>query len=559
MQVFSPQPLTPRKSAQDRDPRIIHINQWEQLSNQKRDDALGTNFFQDTQEFFNLSSSQVAPRFRPAIRMPELQILCMREANDLSEFQPQAYIYSQDSDDRLDDLEKAFKAQWHEMFVPYHLLFAFVASQFQGTGWLQFGIDPFAKNNRGRMWTKWRDSKYVHPDPNMDYTMNWSYLIVDDWVHLDEVKRQFPERAKWLPKQSSNVPVDVRNEAGASGFRLPDGPWKAMPPFDNISSAKGNASRRRTTFCLDYSRELIGELPKDPNESPKYRWTYPRGRVIVDCEDVVLVDGQIPFRWFPLVPIWATPPLFGPWAVPPTRYTSSLQDLAERVYSQTYENFYRLNNGIWLIPESADIAQGKFGGIPGEKCTYKGDKPPQQVTPPAFPDSATKMPEQLLQKQRELHGFTQARQGNPGSGNLSPDLFDAAVLRGQSMTQLRGRLASMSVLQLAKLICYSMLEYLPAQMMANRDGSKIDFFKFKPPGSEAIDNYEFLLDDGSFHVKSQAVVSRIAEMLLTKGQIPLGTGLEMVGYPDAAKVGEEQQTQQALAAITAVASGKGKK
>lgn len=549
---------TQRKSAPDRDPRIVHIDEWQQLADKKRDDALGTNFFEDTKTFFSLSENQTAPRFRPAVRMPELQMMCMKEANDLSEFQPQAYIYSYKNDSRVDSLEKAFHAQWNEMFVPYHLLFAFVASQFMGTGFLHFGIDPFAKNGRGQMWTKWRDSKSVHCDPNTDYTCNWSFLIVDDWLHLDEIKRRFPERAKFLPRQSTNSPKDVRNDEGTSGFRLPDGPWRAMPPFNNISSARGMASRLRTTYCLDYSRDLIGELPTDPDQLAKYKWKYPRGRVLIDCEDVVLADGQCPFRRFPLIPVWATPPLYGTWAVPPTRYSESIQSLAEKMYSQTFENFYRLNNGIWLIPESAGIEQGKFGGIPGEKSTYEGDKPPTLVPPPAFPSSAIDFPEKLLQKQKELHGFTQARQGNPGSGNLSADLFDSAVLRGQSMTQLRGRLASAAVLDLSKLMAFTMLEFMPSQKMPLKDGSKFEVVDYQQP-QEDLDEFEMFLDDGSFHVKSQAVISKIAETLMQKGQLPVGTGLEMIGYPNSDKVEQDLKEQQALAAVAAVSSGKGGK
>src|SRR5215469_1321968 len=84
----------------------------------------------------------------------------------------------------------------------------------------------------------------------------------------------------------------------------------------------GAPGRLRTTYCLDYTRELIGELPTDPNLEPRYRWKYPRGRVVIDCEDVVLADGQMPLRKNPLIPVWATPPLYGTWAVPLTRYSS---------------------------------------------------------------------------------------------------------------------------------------------------------------------------------------------------------------------------------------------
>jgi hypothetical protein len=563
-----------RKGAPDRDPRIAHIDEWQRISERKRDDVLGINFFEGVKQFYQLGDLAVGPRYRPAVRIPELQVMMMREANDLSEFQPQAYIYGQKNDERLSNVEKGFKAQWNGMMVPYHLLFGFVQSQFYGTGFLQAGIDPMANNGRGKMWTKCRDPKTVHMDPATDYTLNWSYIILEDYVHLDEIKRRFPERARFLPKYPGNTTGDLRASDSQSGFRMPDGPFQSMPAFDNVSTQRGLTSRLRYCLCRDYTRELIpaatpigtpanpiGPLPVNPQAPPQYRWTYPNGRMMVDCEGVVLADGQIPWPQgrFNLIPIWATPPLFGPWAVPPTRFSDSLQSLAEKMYSQTFENFYRLNNGVWLIPESAEISQSDFGGVAGEKQTYKGEKPPNLVTPPQFPDSSLKFPEAILQKQRDLHGFTQARQGNPGDGNLSPELFDAAVLRGQGMTQLRGRLASASVFELAKSIGYAMIAFMPDQKMPLKENAnKFEVVDYKRP-EESIDDINMMLDDGSFHVKSQAIVARIAEQLMQKGALPVGEGLAMLGYPDAEGIGKRIDENRALAAVAAVGQPRGGK
>lgn len=551
--------LTARKSAPDIDPRIRHIDEWQRVSQAKRDDALGINFFEDTKAFFEMSQGAASPRYRPSITIPELQVLMMREANDLSEFQPQAYIYSQKKSERLDTVEKAFSSQWGQMIVPYHLLFAFLLAQFAGTAFIQVGIDPRANNGLGRMWTKCRDPRSVHMDPNTDYTLNWSWIILEDWIHLDEVKSRFPEKAHLLPRYAGAAPRDLRAADGGNGFILPPGPFQSMPAMDAVSTPRGYATRVRWCLCKDYTRTLIP--PTSPSSPARYKWDYPNGRMLVECENVILADGQIPWPQgrFNLVPVWGTPPLFGPWAVPPTRFTQNLQSMAEKFYAQSYENFWRLNNGVWVIPETAEINQNQFGGVPGEKVTYKGDKAPQCITPPAFPDSSTKMPEMLLQKQREIHGFTQARQGNPGDGNLSPELFDAAVLRGQGMTQLRGRLASASVLELSKAIAYAMVAYLPEQKMPVRNSrGQFEIVDFKRP-SENIDDLLMFLDDGSFHVKSQAIVSRIAEGLMSKGALPIGEGLAMLGYPQAAEIGERIQQELALKAVGSVTEPKGKR
>jgi hypothetical protein len=543
---------TVRKSQPERDPVIDHIDEWQQLSERKRADALGINFFEDTKTFFTMSDSQIGPRYRPTVRVPELQTMLMRDANDLSEYQPQAYIYDSSSGKEIESIQKGFQAQWNQMFVPFHLLFAFLTAEFFGTGFLNWGIDPYESKNRGRMWAKSRDPKTVHLDPNTDYTFKPSFLILEDWVHLDLVKQRFPERAKFLPKFPTNTTKDIRNTESQQGFRLPDGPYQSMPPFNNISSTRGLATRLRTTFCLDYTREIEGgNLPADPDALAKYRWVYPRGRVVIDCEGVRMADGQCPFQSFPVAPVWGTPPLFGPWAVPPTRYTESLQVLAEKMYSQTFENFYRLNNGVWFIPKASGISQSDFGGVAGEKQMYDGDKPPNLVTPPAFPDSASKLPETLLEKARQIQGFNQSRQGKPGDGNISSDLFDASVLQGQGLTQLRGRMGAFSVLRSVEGITSTMIEYMPSQMMGLKQNGSFEVVDYRKP-ADALDQYTMLVDDGSFHVKSQSIVRRIAEQLMAKGALPVGAGLEMLGYPDAAKIGKKIDENRALAALGAV-------
>lgn len=544
---------TTNKTRPEQDPRVRHLDEWQQLSERKREDALGKNFYEDTKNFFCMADNVISPRFRPAVNIPELQILCMREANDLSEFQPTVYIYSRKQEARVESLEQGFQAAWNQASVPYHLLFANIWSQFTGTGFVQYGLDPYARGGKGQMWVKSRDPRTVHVDPATDYTLNWSWAILEDYIHLEEVKARFPERARFLPKYPTNSTKDIRGQDSQSGFRLPDGPFQSMPPFNNASTRTGLTSRVRVAFCKDYTREITGP-PKEEGGVPPMKWTYPGGRMIVECEGVILADGQNPFPHgkFPLAPIWATPPLYGVWAVPPTRYTSQLQNLAERTYSQTYENFYRLNNGIWFIPTASGIKQSDFGGVPGEKQMYDGDKPPSIVTPPAFPDSAIKMPDVLLQKQRDLQGFSQSRQGDAGQGNVSVDLFDASVLRSQGMTQLRGRLASQGIYELGSGMAYTMMDLLPDQVMPNKDNQGFNTIQWKKP--ESMDDQEMFLDVGAFHTQSQVIVRKIAADLMSRGVLPVTEGLEILGFPNAEKIGKRAEENAALSAVTAAMS-----
>lgn len=548
---------TSQKTQPQQDPRVRHMDEWQQLSERKREDALGKNFYEDTKNFFCMADNIISPRFRPAVGIPELQILCMREANDLSEFQPTVYIYSHKQSERVEELEKGFHAVWNDASVPYHLLYTNIWSQFAGTGFIQYGLNPYARGGKGRMWVKSRDPRTFHCDPATDYTLNWEWQMFVDYIHLEEVKARFPERARFLPKYPTNSTKDIRGEQAQTGFRLPDGPFQSMPPFNSVSTRTGLSSPVRTLICKDYTREIVGP-PKIEGGEPQMQWKYPGGRMIVECEGVVLADGRNPWPHgkFPCVPIWATPPLYGIWAVPPTRYTSQLQNLAERTYSQTYENFYRLNNGVWFIPVSTQIKQSDFGGVPGEKHMIEGDKFPQFVSPPAFPDSAIKLPDVLLQKQRDLQGFSQSRQGDPGQGNVSVDLFDASVLRSQGMTQLRGRLASQGIYELGCGMAYTMMDLLTDQTIPMKDDSgQFSAVPWKKPDNSG--DHEMYLDVGAFHAQSQVVVRKIAADLMAKGLISITEGLTILGFPNAERIGKEVEEKQAIAAIAASGAGGG--
>ena len=184
------------------------------------------------------------------------------------------------------------------------------------------------------------------------------------------------------------------------------------------------------------------EKPDVPTTSlidPEVRLKYPNGRWLVECEGVILQDGDNPYPLrrdinaprFPIFPNYVLPPLFGPWGIPVTRMTENMQRLAQRFYSQIFENGLRMNNALWVIDENTGIDIDGFGGLPGEVVTIKpGSRPPQPITPKRYRRRrACRRAEKLLALQNDVLGFSASRQGDPGDGNVSTDLFDSAVLQ----------------------------------------------------------------------------------------------------------------------------------
>ena len=85
--------ITTRKSADYYSPVSKHIDEWTRLSQDHRDRQLGSTWFEDCEAFYQLTDrGDPLPSFRPLVRVPQLQVLMMHEANDLSETAPRPYI-----------------------------------------------------------------------------------------------------------------------------------------------------------------------------------------------------------------------------------------------------------------------------------------------------------------------------------------------------------------------------------------------------------------------------------------------------------------------------------
>lgn len=500
--------------------------------------------------------------FRPQLIIPELQTLMMHEANDLSDSSPQVYVVDREQSGRDDNREKAFQAAWQQAQVTFHIMMADLWALFCGTGVLQVGFDPMARNGQGFTWVKARNPKTVHFDPATDYEQNWSYLIFEDWLYLEDIRQRWPHTSKGLrPRMAKSTSTPMLTNANSYGFQMPSGPMATTGGINSPQQIMSdNRLRVRYAFCLDYTRELAADniIPKGALTSAGIRWKYPNGRMIVECEGQVLADGDNPFplKRFPLVLRWATPPLFSAWSIPATRYTQQMQSFAERLYTGVFENAVRLNNGVWFIDERTGIDPNDFGGLPGEVRVINANSPtPQCVFPNAMPAHVVQTPKMLLDMQRTIQGFTPQRSGQPGDGNISPELFDESVLRAQGLTQLRGRLGAYSTQKLAELMFYTMARFQRKLTLPYADPqtgmSLVNWTNIERP-----DQFDLYLDPASIQPMSQAILRRMAPELAKFGVIPTETLLQWLSVPHADDIAKKNSIQRSLEALANARRGK---
>jgi hypothetical protein len=547
--------ISTKKTAPDLDPRARHIDEWVRVADDKRNQVLGIDWMNQMELFYALTTmGGPMPSYRPLVKVPELQTLMMREANDLSEIMPRPYIINEDDGKRDKDREKGLQSEWARAQLNFHSMFTILMSLFVGTAPMQIGFNPESRNGKGALWAKMRPPDSWHPDPFTTYELDWSYVVVEDYMYLERVRKLWPDTSVGLKPRVAGRSVSPSIGDSGYGFQMPPGPMSMVPGMPNSRTLPNdNRVCVRWCFCEDYTRVRIEDkqLPDGAIVPADFEWKYPNGRLLVESEGRILQDGDNPYplKMFPIIPFWSTLPLYGLWTIPAVRFSHDLQSLSERMWTQLYENAVRLNNGVWLIGENTGIDPEKFGGMPGEVQTINANsiREIECKFPPAFPQHFITLPQLLLDKQKELQGFTAARQGQPGAGNISPELFDASIMRSQGLTQLRGRLNAFTFQRIAEFMYYTMCRYYRPQNLSLRGDHDVESVEWKL--APRPDQYDVLLDSASIRALSQGMVQRMIPDLLKLGAVDKRTALEQLEFPDAGAVAERIERAEELAAL----------
>lgn len=491
--------------------------------------------------------------------------MAIQEAADLTDNSLLFFVTKKSARD--EDRERGLQASMQRAQFNLQVMHASLWSLLAGTGFLQLSYDPYARNGMGLTKVNWRNPQTVVCDPGCTSDDDWAWVILRNRMGLDEIRRRFQHQG-WRVKSSIPTGEQLSAQMGAKpgalggGLLLPPGPLRSL---GGVGGGAGGiddfAPIVDYLFINDVTREKLKDVTGGEDEqiipAPKSRMSYPNGRLIVKCQKIILFDGPNPYRRFPVFPIHGNPPIMGFWATPPIRYVYQLQQLAETVVSQTIENIIRTNNVIIIINTASGMNKDMLRGLPGEIIEINnpgGGNPVQIVAPAQLPDQMITYPDNLISRARQLFGFSDARQGQPGQGNISSNLFDAAVSQAQSITRARSRLLAGALQKVGELYFQTMCDLQPDSFFPSTDYTGI--LKMIPWAAMTIsqaDDYEVMLDPASVSPISQATLRNFVPLLKNLQMIDNLTGLKWMGVPDAEGIANRLQAQQALDTMQALA------
>jgi len=543
------------------------IDEMIRLSYDKRRETHGDQFFDEIRSFYTFVPQirTTNPSFRPKIRFPDLQMMVVQEAGDITDNLP--IIYLTHEAQRKKEREAALQAQWAAGHFNVQLLHAEIWALMAGTGFIQVSYRPELYSGRGGVkLTAWSPEN-VLVDPWCTSHKDWEYLILRVRMTYDEIRRRF-HRFGWKLQPSTGVTPNVANQMGQGGgntggmfdaMQLPPGPMKSVKvPGAGHAAPLGNPIVD-FVFLHDDTRIPI-EKPKrgdrvesvfpTPITIPKY----PRGRLQVWGEKYLLYDGPNPYRKFPLVPFYGMPPLTGFWAPPPIRYVLPFQQLAETMTSQNVENAIRLNNGIMVIQKGTGLNRDKVRGLPGE--ILEVDNVQGQgvyfLTPPAFPDQLVNLPDKFIMRMRELFGFSPERAGKVAAGNISSSLMDAAIEQSEKLMRLRARYYAEGVQDVAELVFGTMLDYLGDTSLPLVEANSMVTENVPWIGAlpEELEGWDILVDPNSVMPIAQQSRKKMGLLLRNLGSIDQDTLLKWLDAPEREDIVQKTRQEQMLMAAS---------
>src|ERR1700730_6509110 len=281
-------PQNAPNAGQEKDLRSRQIDDLCRLSEDARREVYGPAADEDTKQFYCLNDkTRRTPSYRPKISAPQLQVLLLSEAADLTDSSVRVTINHKESG-RDKERERAFQEHWRQEQFNFALLQSQIYSQFTGTSFLQAGFDPLARRGDGSVWLAAREQRSIYCDTISPWPEHWSWQVIEDLMYLDEIKLRYPDRSDQIKPRTAKAEQLAGPPAG--GIEMPPGPMsvtvRGLPGGEQYST--DGVLRVRTLFAKDSTLveptdAQAAAFEKRSMIVPKYLPKYPVGRMIVEC------------------------------------------------------------------------------------------------------------------------------------------------------------------------------------------------------------------------------------------------------------------------------------
>lgn len=344
----------------------------------------------------------------------------------------QAMPVQPDGRDFADDLNEAFSYEWDREGMNPKLWRELLNGLILGNYLFFLPWD----SNKKEICAKAINPFNFFPDPLATSMDDGSYYIYADYYHVNDLKRQFPERAKHITGSAINHSELVQDK--------------------NKDSNEATQVLVLEVWCRDYETfEVDGE------GNPRLK--YPKGRVLTIAPELGLVlrDVSNPYTdgAFPFVhgKDYDVPGKF--WGEGEVQQLLSPQVHMNELNNAVLDNAKATANMPWIVDKTAGIPKGGITNRPGLVIRKNPNTEVRREQPPGMPNYVINAIESYKNDMEQISGIFDSLKGNSETGVYTAQGILALQEAGQARIRLKVKLMEDTLGRLGQMWFSRMKQY----------------------------------------------------------------------------------------------------
>lgn len=264
----------------------------------------------------------------------------------------------------------------------------------------------------------------LYPDPLATKIEDCEYLIYANYMHVNKLKQEYPDKAEFL------YGADIQ--------------YSELVNDRNENARVDNQVLVLEVWCRDYTTIDVEETEEDGTIVKKKKRKYPKGRVIISAPELGLIledkknpykSGRFPFFLFKDIDV-----PFQFWGEGEVKWLLSPQKQINDLYNQVIDNAKNTANAQWIIDKNAGIPKDSLTNRPGLIIRKNPGTDIHRESPPSMPMYVQEMISTLKMDVEVISGVHDVTRGETPSGIQSAAAIQALQEAAQTRIRLKVQL-----------------------------------------------------------------------------------------------------------------------
>lgn len=263
----------------------------------------------------------------------------------------------------------------------------------------------------------------LFPDPMATDIDDAEYIIYACYKNVGSVIKAYPDKAEELKKNTTSVEDE----------------YLIYGKDSNAVATSRNNVLYIECYMRDYEMETTDIQDEDGNTNKQRSMKYPNGRRIVIAGDVLLYDGENPYKdgKFPFV-LWKCYDLPGQfWGLSEVEYIISPQKYISQLTNCIIDNAQQTANEVWLVDKNSGVQKGSISNRPGLVIRKNPGTDVKRDAPPPMPAYIKDIIETMKSDMEKISGVYDVTRGERPTGITAAAAIQALNEQAQGRIKLK--------------------------------------------------------------------------------------------------------------------------